>query len=251
MIYDLQKASMWKRVSAWLLDAILLCIIATLLAAIVARITGYDHYAGVYDERCTAIEAQFGVSRTTTMAEIEQMTPEQRANWDAANHAIAADPQAVHAYSMCMQLIVLIASLAILGAFLVMEFFVPLLLHNGQTVGKKVFGIAVMRMDGVRVTPMMMFIRAVLGKCTVETMLPVMALLCITQLKLVSLLIVFAVVMANLLLLILTREHAALHDKMACTVTVDLASQLIFNTPEELIAYKQKVAAEKAARQPY
>ena len=32
MIYDLQRASMLKRISAWLLDAILLCIIATLMA---------------------------------------------------------------------------------------------------------------------------------------------------------------------------------------------------------------------------
>ncbi len=251
MIYDLQKASMWKRVSAWLLDAILLCVAATLLAAIVAQITGYDDYTAIYDARCTAIETEYGVSRNTTMAEIEAMTAEQRANWDAANQAIAADPEALHAYSMCMQLIVLIASLAILGAFAVLEFIVPLLLKNGQTVGKRVFGIAVMRIDGVRVTPLMMFVRSILGKCTLETMLPVMAILCLQQLKLISLVIVFAVVMANLLLLILTREHHALHDKMACTVTVDLASQMIFNTPADLIAYKEKVAAEKAAHQIY
>ena len=40
-------------------------------------------------------------------------------------------------------------------------------------------------------------------------------------------------------------------DKLANTVTVDLASQMIFNTEEDLIAYKQKIAAEKAAKQSY
>ena len=40
-------------------------------------------------------------------------------------------------------------------------------------------------------------------------------------------------------------------DKLANTVTVDVASQMIFKTHDDMIAYKQKVAAEKAANQVY
>ena len=40
-------------------------------------------------------------------------------------------------------------------------------------------------------------------------------------------------------------------DKLANTVTVDVASQMIFKTHEDMIAYKQKIAAEKAAAQTY
>ena len=60
-----------------------------------------------------------------------------------------------------------------------------------------------------------------------------------------------ALVIVEIILLFSTRERCMIHDKLATTVTVDLASQMIFNTPEDLIAYKEKVAAEKAAHQIY
>ena len=40
MIYDLQKASMWKRVSAWLFDTILLSIVAVGFAFLLSTILG-------------------------------------------------------------------------------------------------------------------------------------------------------------------------------------------------------------------
>ena len=52
-------------------------------------------------------------------------------------------------------------------------------------------------------------------------------------------------------LLIATPTHGVIHDFLAQTVTVDLPSQLIFNTEEALLEYKKKVAAEDAARKPY
>ncbi len=247
LIFHLQKASMWKRISAWLLDAILLVIMATLLAVIISAVTGYDGYVALYDERCTAVEAQYGVSRNTTMAEIEAMDAAARANWDAANEAIATDPQALHAYSMLTQLMVLIASLSIAGAFAVMEFAIPLALKNGQTISKKIFGIAVMRVDGVRINTLMMFVRTMLGKCTIETLLPVMAVLCISQMGLLGLGLAALVMIINVVLIIASQENALLHDKMACTATVDMASQMIFDTPEDLLAWKTRQHAEKAA----
>ena len=48
-----------------------------------------------------------------------------------------------------------------------------------------------------------------------------------------------------------SRHHALIHDLPAATVAVDMASQLIFETEEELVAYKNKVHAEKVARQTY
>ena len=64
-------------------------------------------------------------------------------------------------------------------------------------------------------------------------------------------LIAGVILFAEIILLATTRERCLIHDKLANTVTVDIASQMIFNTPEDLLAYKQKVAAEKAASQPY
>ena len=42
-----------------------------------------------------------------------------------------------------------------------------------------------------------------------------------------------------------------IHDLLAGTVVVDYMSQMIFDTPEAMIAYKEKIAAEQALKEPY
>ncbi len=251
LIFTLQKGSMWKRISAWLLDAILLVIITTLMALLLSAVTGYDGHVAALDERYRIVEETYGVSRNVTAAEVERMTEDELANLNAASDAIAADAEANRLYNLLLQLIILIASLGLLFSFLVLEFAVPMLLKNGQTIGKKVFGLAVMRIDGVRVNGVMMFIRTVLGKYTIETMIPVMMVLMIYfgAIGIVGVGILLAVLIANLVILAVSRENAMIHDKLACTAVVDMASQRIFDTPEALMQWKQEQQALKAAQQ--
>ena len=253
MIYDLQRASMWKRISAWLLDAILLCIIATLMAFVLAAVTNYDGYSEQLDARYTYFEEQYGVSRNLTQDQVNAMTDEERANLTAASDAIAADEEALYAYNMMLQLIIIMTSFGILLGYVVLEFAVPMVLGNGQTIGKKVFSLGVMQQNGVRVNGVCMFIRTVLGKYAIETMIPVMMVLMLFfgTIGTVGWIIVGAIGIVQVALLITTRERCMIHDKLANTVTVDLPSQMIFKTPEDQIAYKEKVAAEKAANQVY
>ena len=63
--------------------------------------------------------------------------------------------------------------------------------------------------------------------------------------------IVFILLLIQVIMLMATRYNTAIHDFISHTVVVDLSSQLIFDTPEDLLAYKQKIAAEKAAQQDY
>ena len=253
MIYDLQRASMWKRISAWLLDAILLCIIATLMAFVLAAVTNYDAYSEQLDARYTYFEEQYGVSRNLTQEQVNAMTDEERANLTAASDAIAADEEALYAYNMMLQLIIIMTSFGILLGYVVLEFAVPMVLGNGQTIGKKVFSLGVMQQNGVRVNGVCMFIRTILGKYAIETMIPVMMVLMLFfgTIGTVGWIIVGAIGIVQVALLITTRERCMIHDKLANTVTVDLPSQMIFKTPEDQIAYKEKVAAEKAANQVY
>ena len=253
MIYDLQRASMWKRISAWLLDFILLCIAATLMAFLLSTALNYDSYNAQLDARYAVYEEQYGVSRNLTQAEISAMSPDQLANLEAASKALAEDEEALYAYNMMLQLMILITSIGILLAYIVLDFTIPMILGNGQTVGKKVFGIGVMRQDGVRVNGVCMFIRTVLGKYAIETMIPVMMALMLWfgSVGEVGWLIVGVIVIAEIALLATTKERCMIHDKLANTVTVDVASQMIFKTHEDMIAYKQKIAAEKAANQAY
>ena len=71
MIYDLQRASMWKRVSAWLLDAILLCITATMMAWLLSLALNYDGYQQQFDARYAYFESEYGVSRHITQADVD------------------------------------------------------------------------------------------------------------------------------------------------------------------------------------
>ncbi len=253
MIYDLQRASMWKRISAWLLDAILLCVVATAMALLLSSVLNYDSYSQQLDARYAHYEAEYGVSRDVTQAEVDAMSPDELAAMEAASLALSEDAEAMYAYTMMLQLIILIVSIAILLAYLVLEFFVPLAFRNGQTVGKKVFGIGVMRQDGVRVNGICMFIRTVLGKYAIETMIPVMMALMLFfgSVGEIGWVIVGVILILQIFFLATTRERCLIHDKLATTVAVDLASQMIFSSTEDLIAYKQKVAAEKAANQVY
>ncbi len=253
MIYDLQRASMWKRISAWLLDAILLCIIATLMAFVLAAVTNYDGYSEQLDARYTYFEEQYGVSRNLTQDQVNAMTDEERANLTAASDAIAADEEALYAYNMMLQLIIIMTSFGILLGYVVLEFAVPMVLSNGQTIGKKVFSLGVMQQNGVRVNGVCMFIRTVLGKYAIETMIPVMMVLMLFfgTIGTAGWIVVGVIGIVQVALLVTTRERCMIHDKLANTVTVDLPSQMIFKTQEDLIAYKEKVAAEKAANQVY
>ena len=253
MIYDLQRASMWKRISAWLLDAILLCIIATLMAFVLASVTNYDGYSEQLDARYTYFEEQYGVSRNLTQEQVDAMSDEERANLAAADEAIKADEEALYAYNMMLQLIIIMTSFGILLGYVVLEFAVPMVLGNGQTIGKKVFSLGVMQQNGVRVNGVCMFIRTVLGKYAIETMIPVMMVLMLFfgTIGTAGWIVVGVIGIVQVALLVTTRERCMIHDKLANTVTVDLPSQMIFKTQEDLIAYKEKVAAEKAANQVY
>ena len=56
---------------------------------------------------------------------------------------------------------------------------------------------------------------------------------------------------AQLVCVLVTRTNSLIHDLMAGTAVVDISSQMIFRTTEDLIEYRKKVAAEQAARQTY
>ena len=133
------------------------------------------------------------------------------------------------------------------------EFFMPLWLGNGQTLGKRIFSLCLVRNDGVKLNTMQLFARTILGKFTVETMLPVYILLMLFfgTMGLTGTLILFALLAAQVLCLMVTRTNSAIHDLIAGTVVVDKDSQTIFRTTEDLIAWKKRVAAERAARAPY
>ena len=253
MICDLQKASMWKRISAFLFDAIMLTIAAVLFAWLISVAVQYDVPAAQLEASYAKYEEAYGVDFQMPLEAYQELTDQQRANVDTAYAALAADEEAVYAYNMLMQLTLLITTFGILLAYLVLEFTVPMLFVNGQTLGKKIFSLGLMRTEGTRVNGVVMFIRTILGKYAIETMIPVYIIIMIyfNSIGLVGPGIMLVIGAVQIVLMIVTKTNSVIHDCLATTVVVDLPSQMIFNTREELMAYKEKLHAEKVARTPY
>ena len=253
MIGELQRASVWKRISAALLDFILLGVIAAGVALLFSSILGYDDYNQTMLDGYAKYEAEYGVVFDIPYEEYEAMTEAERANYDAAFAALSADEDVLYAYTMMMSLTLVVVSLSILFAYLILEFLVPKLFGNGQTVGKKVFGIALMRVNGVKINSVCLFIRTILGKYTIETMIPVLILLMIyfNTIGIVGPAVLLLILLMELILMFTTHNRSLIHDLLATTVAVDLASQMIFDSEEQALAYRKKLHAEEAARKTY
>ena len=253
MILDTQKASMWKRISAFLFDGILLTIAAVLFAWLISVAVNYDQPANRLQESYARYEAEYSVDFDMSMDAYAALTEDELANVNNAYAALSADEEAVYAYNLLMQLTLLITTFGILLAYIVLEFTVPMLFGSGQTLGKKIFGIAVMRTDSVAVNGVVMFIRTVLGEYAIETMIPVYIVIMIyfNSIGLIGAVILLGLLILQIALMAATKTNSAIHDYLATTVTVDLASQMIFKTREDMIAYKEKLHAEKVASSPY
>lgn len=253
MMYDLQKASLLKRVSAWILDMILLLVLVTGIATVLSSLLHFDTHTQAVGERQSHYESQYAVKFEITTEEYEKLTPQQKEVLDEAYKAFAEDKEANYHYNMIVNLSMVILSISVLLGFLGLEFVVPLLFGNGQTVGKRVFAIAVMKQNGVQVNAVTMFVRTVLGKFTFEAMLPLLLLLMMV-LGLIGIVgpgVILALLLAELVIMITSKTNATIHDKLAQTVAVDMHSQLIFANEDELIAYKQRIHEEKVRNSPY
>ena len=128
----------------------------------------------------------------------------------------------------------------------IVTFVVPLVFGNGQTLGKKVFGVAVMRKDGVKISPVILFVRTILGKYAVETMVPVFIIIMILLevMGLIGMITLGGLLLLQIVLVFTSKANAALHDRLSHTVCVDFASQKIFDTPEEMRAYYERIHAD-------
>ena len=253
MHLDIQKANMWKRISAALFDIILLSVAVAFLAMVLSSVLGFDTYNNALDDCYSKYEAQYGISFDITMDDYNAMSQEQLDLYTEAYAAFSKDADAIYNFNMIVRLTITIASISILLGYLGLEFAVPLFLRDGRTLGKKIFGIGLMRTHGVRINPIALFIRTFLGKFTIETMIPVLIILMIFwgTIGIVGPLVIAGIVLLQLILLATSRTNSVIHDRLSDTVVVDMESQLIFDTEDDLIEYTKRLHAQKAAKQVY
>ncbi len=252
-MYEIQKASLLKRMSAFLLDFVLMTIAVTGIAFLLMVVTGYDNHASVVSEKRDFYEKEYGVDFDISIEDYEKLSEDEKNIYLEADEAFSTDKEVAFAYNMMFNLVLIITSLSLLISYLTVEFVLPLIFKNGQTLGKKIFGIGIVFENSVRITNFALFSRTVLGKYTVETMIPV--ILIVTMIfgggGLVALIVIGMLLILELFVFFKGKRYTLLHDVLCHTVCVDMSTQMIFENVDELNAYKAKVHAEAVQNADY
>lgn len=273
-VYGIEKASILKRISAFILDGILTLILATGLIFAISGILNYDSYYEKMDAHYAEFEEKNGFSYTMFSKTEEELNEKElkikeifsldddeltdedkafKAEYEKAIEEFSNDSDVLYTYNMLINLTLLMTTIGVLIAIMVIEFIIPLFLKEGQTIGKKCFGICLIKNNCVKINNIMLFIRALLGKFTIETMIPlyIIILIIFGGAGITGTLVLFLILVIQLILIIATKNNSLIHDLMAGTVVVDKTSQMMFATEEELIKFKQEFYKNEADAKKY
>ena len=164
----------------------------------------------------------------------EAYTDAEKAHYEATYKLLSEDKDFLKVYNLIINVTVLMTTFGLLIGILLIEFVVPLILKNG-----------------VKIKTMPLLVRALLGKFTIETMIPVyigiMFIFC--SISILQIFILLILVVVQIVMLITNRYNALIHDAMSFTVVVDKESQMIFENEDELIKYKEKLALEQEQKE--
>ncbi len=272
MIYDVQKASVTKRFAAFLLDIILIACLAVGFMALVAVICKYDTHYKTYTTIVTDTKKQVieeyktshGVDLGISKEDYDKLTAQEQEKFNIVakeageelNKRLMQNETYVKESMLVLSFTLMMTTIGIFLSVFVLEFVFPLIFKNGQTIGKKVFSIAVMHTNGVRVRPFSMFVRAILGMYVFEIMVPVLVgiMMFFNILNIIiGTCVLVAILILQIAVFISTRNttKSFLHDLMARTVVVDLSSQMIFDSEEERLEFVKAEQRELEERNAY
>ena len=238
MQFEIQKAGMGKRAGAFMVDMILTVILAYLLMTLLTNVTGYNRKAeemqSVYRRYCE----EAGLAPELTEAEFEALPQEVQAKYQAVSEAMDEDEAAVALLNQTVRLSLLCLTLSIFIPFVIFEFVIPLFMKEGRTLGKRIFGLCVVHLNGVRMEPFSVFVRGMIGKFAIETMVPVLILVQMyyNAGSIVGAAVVLVLLAVQIILLIATGNNQALHDILPQCAVVDYQSQVIYATYEDMKA---------------
>ena len=286
-MFELRKIGIIKRFSALLLDAILLLVLTTGFMFIISLICKYDdeqklatqyynewteyrkeyakdvceHYGYVYQE---AEYDDFTVTKDGEASSLDAVWNEftkSEGNFEGADadrmtvayeayKTLTPMAQVNAQYKYAYSLLFMMISIGVLLAYVVLEFIIPLCLKNGQTIGKKVFGIGVVRMDCVKMSNLMLFMRTFVGKFAIETMFPILLVILFLfgSLGILAIILFAAISILNIVMFFATKNKTPIHDMISGTVAVDIKLQVVFESTEDLIARKTLQHAEEVEK---
>ncbi len=251
-ILTLQKANFWKRISAYLFDIILTVTLAIGFASLLSAVVGYDKHQEQLQNYYEYYEQTYGVDFDISEEDYNKLTEDEKLKYETAADALEKDENVLATYSVIVSLSLVILSFSVLLGILSIYFIVPLFFKNGQTLGKKIFGLAVVRSNLVKVSTPVLFARTLFGMYAIETMFPLflLAMLYFNLMGGVALITIGLLLILQVAVLIVSKNNSSIHDLLSDTVVVEFASQRIFETQEalqEFIKEQQAIEAQNAA----
>lgn len=269
MIYKIQKASFTKRISAMLFDFMMIVVVFLACAFPMSALVGYDGYLDQKEaiqgsilekHKIEEIEEKYVENENVNFIKYDQtLTDEEKAAlpeevqiaFKACQDEINSNEDIARLTGTIFILFITIFSTSLLMAFIILEFIVPLLFKNGQTLGKKIFSLGVVRIDSVKVSPFILFVRTILGKYTICTMVPLITFPIISSMPLVPLFFALLILLLHIVFYITSGTGALIHDKMASTAVVDMHTQMVFDSVEAREEYQLRIHREEASKADY
>ena len=248
---SIQKAPVWKRISACIFDIMLVVSLTLVFLLALSAVMNFDGYSATLKEHWAQYQQQFQLP-SYTQAELDGLTETQKAEFNALQNQVLTaffqDAEVSATIIAFATALVISLSISLLLAYVIVYFLIALPFKNGQTLGKKSFGLAVMRTNGVKVSNSVLLIRAIVGMFVIETLFPLLllALTVVRFLGAIGVIMPILLGLLNLGVIIYTPTNSTIHDLLCDTIVVDIASQEIFETEEELLEHKKRLAAEKA-----
>ena len=253
MVNDIQKASFFKRLSAFMLDSIILILVAVAVAVPISAILSYPDTVEAFETHYKKYEEKYAIDTNMSADEYDKLTPEQKERYEEATKELAKDKEIIKLYTALMNKTILVVTISLFFSFVVTELAIPMFFKNGQTLGKKMMSLGVMRVDSVRISSFQLFVRSIFGKFLMETMIPVLVIMLefFGVMAGMGVIITALIFIVQIVLLIVTKTNSTIHDYFAVTVVVDMNSQTMFDSPEALIEYKKKLHEEEVRNAPY
>ena len=245
-VYGINKAGLIKRIAAACLDFVIFALVAVGFATLSSLIFNYDSYReqldqkyeeyGVYVEYDSSVKEE---DRIGIFCEIKEQGDSCYLAWEA----FYDDEEAETLLHKCSSITIATISIGLFGGVMVTYFLIPLLLKNGQTIGKKFMRIALVSKEGIRVPKINLFIRALFGIYVVEYMVPVYGIFYIFSGlpgSIFATAVVIGILIINMFLITTNRLGLTIHDLIGKTVVVEYDGQAMFDSIEELREYQKK-----------
>lgn len=259
-IYTPKTPKNSKRFVAWVVDMILIIVVATGIAFLTSLLYGYDNY----NNACIEKEIEYGLyveqekgpisfegKNYVLITDIEGIS-EEEVNQRLTN--LSKDSEYQEAYQKRSIGPVVIVTTGLFGSLLIFELILPLCLKHGRTIGMRFFDIGYVTDEGIEVGFKQLFIRFLFGKLVVQALIPyagIMYIIYPSYYTIVGFVALFGVPILNMLLMYITPEKRGIHDFISKCVPVDNSCQIYFKTVDELSRAKAEEERNKNEKKYY